>query len=131
MRAVPVDEPALTPADQEVCAQVMADLPDTVLDAERRATDPGVVSAAWGSPPVTLRCGVPQPTTMTATSECLEVNGVGWYAEPGTGGVVFTTLGRDTFIEVAVPSRYAPEPAALTFFSATVDRHDPLRTPCV
>lgn len=130
-RAVPVDEPDLSSHDEAVCHAVMADLPEVVGGLNRRETDPGIVSAAWGSPPVTLRCGVTQPQELTATSECLEVNGVGWFDEPGTGGRVFTTVGRATFIEVSVPDEYPPQAAALTYFSDVISTHDPLHTPCV
>ncbi|MFX4270971.1 DUF3515 domain-containing protein [Propionibacteriaceae bacterium Y1685] len=112
-----------------ICAEVMAALPDRVLDRQRRSTEPADLTAAWGSPAITLRCGVDQPPGMGPTSECLEVNGVGWYAEAGEGGTLFTTLGRKINIEVGVPSRYSPEATALTDLSAAVS-HDPVVLPC-
>ncbi len=129
--SVRLDEPEISGPEAETCAALMADLPETVLDQKRRPTDPGRNSAAWGRPPITLRCGVPEPQQMTPTSECLEVNGVGWFDQPGTGGRVFTTLGRDVFVEVAVPSDHAPEAGALTFVADAIDRNVPQHTPCV
>jgi len=96
----------------------MADLPATVLDEKRRAVDPGVLSAAWGDPTITLRCGVAKPPTLGATSACFEVNGVGWFAEQATGGYLFTAVGRSVYVEVGVPSAYAPEANALVDVAA-------------
>ncbi|MDN5724927.1 MAG: DUF3515 domain-containing protein [Propionibacteriales bacterium] len=127
----PVQQTPPTPdaAGVDICAQVMTALPERVLDAERRSSEPADLSAAWGSPAITLRCGVAKPPGMGPGSECLEVNGVGWYAEPGEGGLLFTTLGRKINIEVGVPNRYAPEATALTDLSAAV-ANDPVVTPC-
>jgi hypothetical protein len=109
----------------------MADLPMTVLDGQRRKVEPGRRSAAWGDPAITLRCGVEKPPKLTAASPCYEVNGVGWFAEEASGGYLFTTIGRTTFVEVGVPSEYAPEANALVDLAATVSRHDHLLKPCL
>ena len=92
--------------------------------------EPGRFSAAWGKPAIVLRCGVAAPPGLTPTSECLEVNGVGWYAEEATGGMIFTTIGRAAFVEVSVPTKYAPESGALVDLGGTVAAHDPVTTPC-
>ena len=110
---------------------MLADLPVTVLDEQRRKVEPGHRSAAWGDPAITLRCGVEKPPKLTAASPCYEVNGVGWFAEEASGGYLFTTIGRTAFIEVGVPSEYAPEANALVDLAATVSRHDPLLKPCL
>ena len=128
--SVAVPDPAPDPTTAPVCAALMADLPTTVLDQSRRKVKPGVLSAAWGKPPIVLRCGVPKPAALTAASECLEVNGVGWFREAASGGDLFTTIGRPVFIELAVPTAYAPEPNALVDVAATVAAHDPVQTPC-
>ena len=109
----------------------MAALPDTVLEQDRRTVEPGRLSAAWGQPVITLRCGVPQPPDLNQASECFEVNGVGWFAEEGEGGALFTTIGRQTYVEVGVPSEYAPEGNALVDVAAAVSEHNPLVKACV
>ncbi len=109
----------------------MADLPTRVLDAKRRRAQPGQFSAAWGEPPITLRCGVEKPPGLTSAGACYEVNGVGWFAEAASGGYLFTTIGRTTYIEVGVPSHYAPEANALVDLAAVVSKHDPLLKPCL
>ena len=129
--AVSVPDPAPSGRSEQVCTALMADLPVTVLDGQRRKVEPGRRSAAWGDPAITLRCGVEKPPKLTAASPCYEVNGVGWFAEEASGGYLFTTIGRTTFVEVGVPSEYAPEANALVDLAATVSRHDPLLKPCL
>ena len=127
---VALEEPAPDEAARRACDAVLADLPPTVLDQSRREAEPGRLTAAWGDPPISLRCGVDAPPTLTATSECLEVNGVGWFAEDAEGGRLFTTIGRRAFVEVGVPRAYAPEAGALVDLAPAVSSHDPLLQPC-
>ncbi|CAA9291684.1 MAG: hypothetical protein AVDCRST_MAG48-568 [uncultured Friedmanniella sp.] len=128
--AVRVDEPAPEPADRRTCEAVLGALPDQVLESTTRPTEPGALSRAWGDPAIVLRCGVPAPPGLTATSECVEVNGVGWFREPAGGGTLFTTIGRAAFVEVGVPADYAPEVDVLVDLAAAVEAHDPLEQPC-
>jgi hypothetical protein len=128
---VAVNDPTPTGADQSTCTALMSALPTQVLGQQQRHVRPGVFSAAWGDPAITLRCGVAKPQALTAASECLEVNGVGWFSEQAQHGVLFTTIGRRTFIEVAVPEKYAPETGALPDLADVVTRHDAVLQPCV
>jgi len=89
-----------------------------------------VLTAAWGDPPITLRCGVGAPPGLTPESECLEVNGVGWFSEDADGGTLYTTIGREVLVELGVPEDYAPEASALVDVAAAVSAHDPLLKPC-
>jgi hypothetical protein len=128
--SVAVPDPAPDDATAAICGTVLADLPRKVLDQSRRTATPGRLSAAWGRPAITLRCGVPKPPSLVPTSACFEVNGVGWYAEEATGGYLFTTIGRPAFVEMAVPSKYAPEAGALVDVAGTINAHDPVQQPC-
>ena len=130
-RTVALPDPSPAASDLATCVRLMSALPDRVLDAERRFVTPGQLSAAWGKPVITLRCGVVKPPSLGDASQCFEVNGVGWFAEQGTGGYLFTTIGRSTYVEVGVPSAYAPEANALVDLAAAVSANDPLVKPCV
>ena len=125
--------PSAAPAVASVCAQLVKALPDKVLDAERRKTSPeSPLTAAYGDPPIEVTCGVAPPAGMAeAQSQCFEVNGVGWFAKEVENGVIFTTIGRAVYFEVAVPSKYAPEANALTDVSDAVHRYSKLITPCI
>lgn len=129
---VPVAVPSPAPEVATACEPLVAAVPGKVLDAKRRdATPPSRLTAAWGDPPIELTCGVAPPAAMaTAMSQCFEVNGVGWYAEPAVNGYIFTTVGRKLYVEVTVPTHYAPEANALTELSDAISRHDKLVTPC-
>ncbi len=117
----------------EVCTALVADLPSTVAGQEAREVTAaaGAFTAAWGTPPITLRCGVAEPAALEPTSQCYEVDGVGWFAEPGEDGYLFTTIGRTAFVEVGVPGRYAPEADVLVDLAEVVRSHDPVLQPCV
>ena len=127
---VALPEPEPDEAGRAVCTDLLAALPDQVLRSTRRPTDPGVLTTAWGDPPITLRCGVEAPPGLGPSSECLEVNGVGWFNEPAEGGVLFTTVGRAVFVEVGVPHEYAPEVSPLVDLADAVSAQVPLRQPC-
>jgi hypothetical protein len=116
---VPEHTPIAGTAD--VCAALVASLPDLVDGAQRQEITPaedGV--AAWGSPAILLRCGVPQPEQYEPTSELVEVNGVAWLPVDGVDGQVFFATGRTAWIRVDVPDAYAPEANALLDLAAAV-----------
>jgi hypothetical protein len=128
----PVAVPSAAPEVAAACEPLVKALPEKVLDAERRETDPvSPLTSAYGDPPIEVTCGVTPPAGMAqAQSQCFEVNGVGWFAKEVENGVIFTTIGREIYVEVAVPSKYAPEANALTDVSDAVHRFNKLITPC-
>jgi hypothetical protein len=128
----PVPVPSPAPDVAAACTDLVKALPEKVLDAERRKTSPeSPLTTAYGDPPIEVTCGVAPPAGMAeAQSQCFEVNGIGWFAEEVTNGVIFTTIGRALYLEVAVPSKYSPEANALTDVSDAVHRYNKLVTPC-
>jgi len=128
----PVPVPSPAPDVAAACADLVKALPEKVLDGKRRTTTPeSPLTTAYGDPPIEVTCGVAPPAGMAeAQSQCFEVNGVGWFAKEVTNGVIFTTIGRALYLEVAVPSKYAPEANALTDVSDAVHRFNKLVTPC-
>lgn len=129
-RTVTMTDPSPSAEVRQQCAAVMADLPAAVLDQPRRTVEPGTLSAAWGDPTITLKCGVVKPPGLGDASECFEVNGVGWFAEQADGGYLFTTIGRSAYVQVGVPTEYAPEATALVDVAEAVKKV-PLERPCV
>jgi len=112
---VAVPEPIPTsPESAAACATLDTNLPSSVLTAVRRKTDPEVATtAAWGDPPITLRCGVARPASLVATSTLITVDGIDWYPEERSAGYLFTTDGLVANVEVAVPDTYTPETSVL------------------
>jgi hypothetical protein len=106
----------------------MAGLPDELAGQSSRHTDPeSDLTAAWGDPAITVRCGVPPPTALGMTSQLITANDVDWFPEELTEGYLFTTYGRVTSVEVSVPDDYSPEMGAATELSTLVSETIPVR----
>ena len=93
------------------CAALARGLPPRLDGQPRRAVNPSSpLTAAWGNPPIVLRCGVPLPAALTPTAELTVVNGVAWFPEPAGAATParFTEVGREAYVELTVPARYAP-----------------------
>jgi hypothetical protein len=125
-RPVAVDAPAVTGAAADACHALAAELPSDLSAGSRRSTSPqSELTAAWGSVPVVLRCGVDQPVALTPTSQLTTIDGVDWLPERGDGGVRFTTVGLVANVEVTVPGTYAPEARVVAELSSAVARAVP------
>lgn len=122
-----------TPAQAAVaaCQRVMAKAPTTVGGHDGLVNQVGRV-AHWGDGDdrVVLRCGVAKPAGLSASSRCDVVNGVGWWAEKTDAGYRFTTIGRQAFVQVEVPTSQAPEADVLNELTTMVEQN-PVVTPCV
>lgn len=125
-RDVAVTPPAASATTAQVCAALAAALPATVAGAERRTVTPATgTTAAWGDPPVVLRCGVPRPAAFLPTSLVTTVDDVEWFGEALTAGMLFTATGRTAYVEVAIPQDYEPA-AVLTDLARAVASADPV-----
>ncbi|HEX2362954.1 MAG TPA: DUF3515 domain-containing protein [Jiangellaceae bacterium] len=109
------------PGTEQACAALVDALPDVVSDAVRRDVETAPErTAAWGDPPIVLRCGVPLPAQYRPDSQLLDVDGVGWFPVDGEGGTFFTAADRMPYVEVAVPEDYAPEAEVLVDLAAAI-----------
>jgi hypothetical protein len=128
----PVPVPSPAPEVAAACTQLIQAMPAKVLDQKKRKTSPeSPLTTAYGDPPIEVTCGVAAPAGMAeAQSQCFQVNGVGWFAKQVQNGYIFTTIGRELYLEMAVPSKYSPEANALTDVSDAIHNHDKLVTPC-
>lgn len=113
------------------CQVLLADAPPTLAGLERRQVADDVEAAAWGDPPVIVRCGVEDPEALEPTSSCEVVDDVGWFSETTADGFLFTTIGRRFNVSVEVPAAHQPPADALVDLAATIERHDPVEQPCV
>ena len=88
-------------AENELCAEVVIRLPDTVGDAELRETN-AQGTGAWGTPAqALLQCGVAVPKV--SALDCREFDGVEWLIDPSDPDLVTaTTYGRDPAVRVAI-----------------------------
>lgn len=91
----------------ELCAEVVVRLPDTVADDFDKRQTNSQGTAAWGDPSVALlRCGVAVPDP-TSTLQCygIEVGDdtVYWLLDPASSpNMIYTTYGREPATEVIV-----------------------------
>ncbi|GAB3686850.1 DUF3515 domain-containing protein [Nocardiopsis oceani] len=108
----------------EVCADLVADLPDTLMDQERAALQPeSEIMAAWGDPPIGLRCGVPRPSALELDSTLEEINGVAWLPQPEDDPTLYTAVEREAFVELTVPPAHGAPAPALTEVSDLINEH--------
>ncbi|WP_169805210.1 DUF3515 domain-containing protein [Nocardiopsis trehalosi] len=102
---VPPPEPEGAAADR--CAALVGRLPDTLLGADRAAVEPdSPYVAAWGDPPIAVRCGVERPEGLRPDSELMVVNDVAWLPQPADRPTLFTSVGREVYVEVTLPPSY-------------------------
>ncbi|NQU37411.1 MAG: DUF3515 family protein [Actinobacteria bacterium] len=126
--AVPVPNPEPTGLTAQACTDLDGALPSSVLDQVRRPTEPqSIFTSAYGNSPITVRCGVAVPASLTATSLLATINGIDWLPEQRSAGYVFTTIGRVANVEVAVPDAFAPETDVLVDLSPSIEANIPLQ----
>ncbi|MQY03078.1 DUF3515 domain-containing protein [Actinomadura macrotermitis] len=105
--AVQVPAPRPDAATARLCAGLR--LPEKVHGQSRRDTEPeSALTAAWGSPAIALRCGVPRPAALRPTDQLQQINGVSWFGQPADQPVTWTAMARQAYVEVTIPAKYAP-----------------------
>jgi Protein of unknown function (DUF3515) len=134
---VSVNAPPLSGPDARACRALLRALPASVDDQARRpVADENGFAAAWGSPPILLRCGVPRPAGFDKFATCQVVNGVGWFipesqSQGDSVDITMTTVGRSQNVEVALPSDYFPPANAMVDLAPALKRTIRETRPCV
>ncbi|MFC5729754.1 MULTISPECIES: DUF3515 domain-containing protein [Nocardioides] len=135
---VEVGEVELSGTDREACAAFAEDLPETLAEQERVEIEPAdAPAAAYGDPPIVVRCGVGVPEGFDLTASCEIANGVGWYMpeEQYTDqdlDQTLTTAGYRPRVEIRVPAGYRPNAgaAAMAVLAEPVKEHLTLEDDC-
>ncbi len=111
--------PSLNERTTQVCLAVTSQLPTALRGMPARPVSAGPEqNAAYGEPPVTVACGVTQPTMcervdgghdgcVPLDATMLAMNGVCWYAAEGPAKDTFTTMDREVAVQVTVPASYS------------------------
>lgn len=125
--ALPVDPPPA--AAEPACRPLLRALPSRLDDRPARSVRSASRSvAAWGEPPVVLRCGVPRPAGFVlAAPNVVEVNRVTWFVRELGERNVWTAVDRPVYVEVTVPATQASAPVAV--LARTVADTLPARRP--
>jgi hypothetical protein len=95
-------------AGDAACVAALATLPTMVLGHTRTPIDV-TGAAAWGEPPITLRCGLPEQPP--SPDRCLTIGDIDWVIDDAGDPIVFTTYGRSPAAQVRVPLHYRRENA--------------------
>lgn len=130
--AVRMAAPKLTERTAQVCLAVTSQLPGAVRNLPARKVSAGPEqNAAYGEPPITVSCGVPQPTLcervdgghpgcVPLDATMLKMNGVCWYGQDNPATDIFTTMDREVAVQVTIPSSYEQTAQWANEFSDTV-----------
>jgi hypothetical protein len=99
---------AVPTAAAAACGRFAAALPgDLGDDLPRRDTSPADPHvAAYGDPPVVVRCGAPRATEWEQGVPLYEVNGVDWFAQERGDVVVWSTPRALVNVEVTIPVKW-------------------------
>jgi len=112
------------------CAALDGALPDTIDGHARRTmvvAEPGV--AAWGEPPVVLRCGITDPEELTCAAALTVLNGVSWLVLGESGSTTYIAVDRS--VRVAVTLDDSTGIGAVQALANVIDGHLPARAVCV
>jgi len=87
------------------CQRFAGKLPDDLGDdLPRRDTSPDAQGiAAYGDPPVVVRCGAPATTAYEQGKPLYDVNGVDWFAEEGPDAVTWSLPRAFVNVQVVIP----------------------------
>ncbi len=90
------------------CRNLKAQLPKAITPgAELRQVAPvSDTTAAWGTPAITLRCGVPEGNSL---DDPYTFNGVRWAQHDVGAARTWTTVGRRVNVVVEVPDAYSSQ----------------------
>ena len=97
--------PGTSSSDASTCARLIAALPEELDDGVRRRHVSGDATrtAAWGDPPITLRCGVAAPDS---SLQPIEIDGLKLVTVKSAGAVTWTTVDRRVTVTIVVPTAY-------------------------
>jgi len=135
---VEVDGTSPPSAQRASCEALVADLPATVADLERRDVEPSdALAAAWGDPAIVLTCGVGRPDDYDPAAGCTTVDGIDWYVplpqlgvDDGEQDLTMTTINRDVAVRVELPGEHWPPASTLVDLSDAVEEHTEARGRC-
>jgi hypothetical protein len=123
---VPVPARSLSPDVAAVCRRVVAGLPATIPPGARRPVTGDEYSAAYGDPPLVLRCGTTMPS-VAPTAWLPGLDGVCWYAVVVGASTEWTTVDRTVPVTVIVPGPADGSAQSVIPFSKPISRADPRR----
>lgn len=122
---VAVSVPKTASAAMKVCHDLIHALPSTV-DGRRQRPVSGAQenAAAWGDPPIVLRCGVP---VASPGGQLITLDGVTWNTHSTSDAIRWTSTGRKVTIDISVPAVYTGQGPLVATFSPAIAHTVPAR----
>ncbi len=118
-------------ADTAACRKLMPTLPERLAGTARRTLEGATDAvAAWGDPPVILRCGLETPQDLNCSSALTQVNGVSWLQLTTAGLGETTYIAADRQVRVAVTVPAGAGTGSIQQLSDVVAATLPFRQPC-
>lgn len=122
-QAVEVPAPSPDAAAEDMCRALVDRVPERLFDQDRiEVRPPTPYAAAWGDPPIALRCGVGRPAELRPDSELMVVDGIAWLPEEPE---VYTAVGREAYVEMVVPPSYGAPAQGLVEISGLIAQEIP------
>lgn len=122
-RPVAVEPPATPDAVAgAVCADFTEALPASLstVGERREVTPESTLTAAYGDPPVGVRCGVPEPIDLAPDALLVTVDDIDWFAQELSAGWRLTTMGRVAAVELTVDAEHGPAPSVAADLTSTI-----------
>ncbi|MET9631455.1 DUF3515 domain-containing protein [Lentzea sp. NPDC006480] len=113
---VSVDAPDAASAPcTSLITKLPAELPSgkDVLPRRELASPAPPATVAWGDAehdPVVLRCGLPRPAELSATSQLRVISDVQWLELPGSGSSTWVIVDRGAYVALTVPDEAGTGP---------------------
>jgi len=118
---IEVPDPPSSVESRRLCAALTAALPRRLAQLAARTVDGNPrAAAAWGDPPVILRCGL--LATPSQLGQLVTLDGVNWAPVVGKHEVTWTAVGRPVTVQVRVPRRYDSQALLLAELSPVIVR---------
>jgi len=110
-----------------VCSALVAALPTTLSGRVSRPVTgvPAGTAAAWGDPPIVLRCGVPPPASYVPGTPVISVQGVDFDTYPIGGQIRWTAVGRRAYVQILIPNTIEGQGALIADIAPVIAAHDP------
>jgi hypothetical protein len=106
------------------CSHLVNYLPARLDGKHTRVVEPqSPLVHAWGSPPIIMRCGVPEPAAFSRSSpQTATVVGVVWFQEIGADAVTWTAIRESADVALTVPKSYQAQGGLLVELGASLKR---------
>jgi hypothetical protein len=106
------------------CSHLVNYLPARLDGHHTRVVEPrSPLVHAWGSPPIVMRCGVPEPAGYSRRSpQTATVDGVVWFQEISGKTVTWTAIRKSAYVALIVPTAYPAQGGVLVELGAALKR---------